>query len=197
MEVNYNRSTQKSVKRLQSTRVTEWTLLSVKETRVLSLHPFCISLCLAHVTAKGQLHPANECAVTLRRKGNLVTGSCPGTFWKPRDCGRLRAICSFKPEAIHCHFLLPRGVSIRHAFGTVSSFPWNVVGCRVTEGQAVASAFKAAGSPVRLEEPRYWWKGPRETGSVSLESKKSVGQGDMNGTRSRYLGFSRLLPLAT
>lgn len=125
--------------------------------------PSASPFCLAHVTAKVQLHTMNECAATLRRKGNVVPGSCLGTFWKPGDYRQLGCYRSHKPEAIHCHFLLPRGVSSRHVFSRVSSFPWNAVDCRVQK-------VRLSPVPLRLLGARSDWKS-RGSGEKALETR--------------------------
>ena len=64
----------------------------------LHLSPFC----LAYITPKVQLHAGNKCAVSLRRKGNLLSGSCPGDIHKAQGLQRAWCyLCNLKLEAIH------------------------------------------------------------------------------------------------
>lgn len=73
------------------------------------------------------------------------------------------AIRSLKPEAIHCHFLLPRGVSSRHVFSRVNSFPWNAVDCRVQK-------VRLSPVPLRLLGAQSDWKS-RGSGEKALETR--------------------------
>lgn len=119
VEVNYNWSTPKSARGLQSTRFTKGMRCSLLwRDRQFSLlfSPPASPFCLAFITPKMQLHVTNKCTITLRRKGNIHIGSCPGDALKAL---RLQIawcyLCNLNPETIKCHFLLPRRASIKYS----------------------------------------------------------------------------------